>query len=99
MRTTTAFFIVVICAAAGLLFLARGTEATGQGKEKEKDKPPAPAVTKWEYKLVDKGIGEKPKDISEEFDGLGAEGWELVTAYLQHANAGSIRFHFKRPKQ
>lgn len=101
---TAAVFVALLCGAVGVLFSARGTEGQekekppAQAKEKEKGQPPPPAATKWEYKLVEKGLGEKIKDIEEEFNKFGAEEWELVSPY-HTTNAGSVRFLFKRPKR
>jgi hypothetical protein len=62
---------------------------------------PAAAVQKWEYKVVQKAVSElNEKDVVAEFNGLGAEGWELsstVSLTIRTMPYGALIF--KRPKR
>jgi hypothetical protein len=62
---------------------------------------PAAAVQKWEYKVVQKAVAElNEKDAVAEFNGLGAEGWELSTTIsLTIRTMPYGAFIFKRPKR
>jgi hypothetical protein len=51
-------------------------------------------VTKWEYASI---LNEGPA-TKETLDGLGAEGWELVSI-LQGQSSGKLLYVFKRPRE
>ena len=84
--------LVVAIVAVSLLFCLH-TPSPSQ----EKERPSAPRQ-KWNYKLLDRGVGTKLKDVETEFNQLGEEGWELITTY-QPGDPGVHRFVFKRAKQ
>jgi hypothetical protein len=60
--------------------------------------PPMVYVTEktvWEYKQVIRNLSESKIPSEDELNGLGKEGWELVTAFV---NANNLCMYFKRVK-
>jgi hypothetical protein len=54
-------------------------------------------VRRWEYNIVfDRG--RMHRVTVEEFNELGDQGWELVSAMPDPIATGQINFYFKRPK-
>ncbi|HEX5581171.1 MAG TPA: hypothetical protein VFX39_06295 [Gemmatimonadaceae bacterium] len=60
---------------------------------------PMPVVyvpTTWEYRHLERRLGEGPPITEQELDELGAEGWELVS--VAHV-ADVAHFYFKRMRE
>jgi hypothetical protein len=58
--------------------------------------PAARPAVAWEYKSTMVGNDE---DLHNALNALGAQGWELVTAYTKGKDGmGGVRYLFKRPK-
>jgi hypothetical protein len=50
----------------------------------------------WEYHIVSLPKQKEPKEAQEALNSLGENGWELVSAYMNH---DSLNYVFKKPKQ
>lgn len=50
---------------------------------------------RWEYKHLVRRVQDQSLLDEAELNGLGADGWELVSVY---ADAAGVHFHFKRAR-
>ena len=93
------YISAAVVGVALLLLFASFSRQPVSGQEK-----PAPAVQKWEYKLVGKALGPdfRQNESEDEFNKLGAEGWELCAAAPPSPRPNAlpvVTFVFKRPKR